>query len=216
MQWKLERFPMGIRGLFAVLCLLAMPLLSEAGKYNPTLEIGAKAARWENLPGADGKSYSLDDFKSADVLVIVFTCNSCPYAVDYEDRLIELAKRAATKDAKFKVVAVNVNLIKEDRLPAMKARAAEKHFNFPYLFDETQETAKAYGATFTPEFFVLNRERKLIYMGAMDDNTDAAKVKRRYVQEAIDASLAGKPVDVEETVAIGCRVRFQRKRGRSK
>lgn len=201
---------------FVAVLVLATPILATAGEFNPTLDIGAKAPVWAELPGVDGKPYSMDDFKSADVLVLVFTCNSCPYAVDYEDRIIELANLSQEKDAKFKVVAINVNLVKEDLLPAMKERATAKKFNFHYLFDESQQTAKDYGATFTPEFFVLNRERQVVYMGAFDDNTDAKKVTRRHVQEAIAATIAGDKIEISETVAIGCGVRYQRKRRRPK
>ena len=201
--------------LWLIVGLTLTPSFAPAGEYNPILSIGDSAPTWEKLPATDGKSYAFDDFKTADILVVVFTCNSCPYAVDYEDRLIKLAKQAESKDAKVKVIAINVNLVRADLLPAMKERAKTKKFNFPYLFDESQESANKYGATYTPEFFVLNRERKVVYMGALDDSTDAKKVKRQYVQEAIDAQLTGKKAEVSETVAIGCRVRYKRRRRRS-
>jgi hypothetical protein len=94
----------------------------------------------------------------------------------------------------------------------MKERAAKKGFRFPYVFDETQKIANEYGATFTPEFFVLGRDRKIVYMGAMDDNTDAAKAKINYVEAAVEAALAGKSPDVKETVGRGCLVRYDRRR----
>jgi hypothetical protein len=99
-------------------------------------------------------------------------------------------------------------------MPAMKARAKEKGFVFPYLFDETQQIAKAFGATRTPEFFVLNRERKIVYMGAMDDNPKAAEVKIRYVEEAINAALQGRGPTKAETPPIGCLIRFVRERAK--
>lgn len=184
----------------------------NAGEYNPVLNIGDKAPAWEKLPGVDGKSHSLSDLKDTPVVVVVFTCNSCPYAVDYEDRINALAKKHQGDSAKVKVVAINVNLVEADSLAKMQERAKAKGFAFPYLFDESQQIAKAYGATRTPEFFVLDAERKIVYMGAMDDNSDAAKVTKQYIAPAIEAALSGKAADVKETVAVGCNIRFARKR----
>ena len=110
-----------------------------AGEFNPVLDIKDPAPKWAALPATDGKRYAFDDFKEKDVLVVAFTCNSCPYAVDYEDRLIAFSRKI--KDSKVGFVAINVNKVEEDLLPAMKQRAKEKGFNFPYLFDETQEIA---------------------------------------------------------------------------
>lgn len=184
----------------------------SAGEYNPVLNIGDKAPAWEKLPGVDGKTHSLSDLKVTPVVVVVFTCNSCPYAVDYEDRINALAKKHEGVSAKVKVVAINVNLIEADSLAKRRERAKEKGFAFPYLFDESQQIAKAYGATRTPEFFVLDSERKIVYMGAMDDSSDAAKVTKQYVGPAIEAALSGTALEVKETVAVGCNIRFARKR----
>ena len=119
------------------------------------------------------------------VIVVVFTCNSCPYAVAYEDRIADFVKRRCSeKDAKVALIAINVNKVKADLLPAMKERAKKKKFRFPYVFDESQKTAKDYGATYTPEFFVLNRDRKIVYMGAMDDSPNPKNVKRQHVEIA--------------------------------
>lgn len=202
--------------LTRVLLLLLFAWGSEAsgGEYNQELEIGSPAPTWQNLPGTDGKTHSLASLRDKDVVVLAFTCNSCPYAVDYEDRLVELAKRYAGPQAKVAVVAVNVNRVEEDSLPQMKAKAQEKSFPFPYLYDESQQIAKDYGATRTPEFFVLDRDRKIVYMGALDDNTDAAQVTKHYVADAIEAALQGKPAPVAETVPIGCGIRFVRERSK--
>ncbi len=183
---------------------------ASAGEFNPVLDIKDPAPKWAALPATDGEKYSFDNFKDKDVLVVVFTCNSCPYAVDYEDRLIAFAKKI--KGTSVGLVAINVNKVEEDLLPAMKERAKEKGFNFPYLFDETQEIAKRYGAGYTPEFFVLNKERRVVYMGSMDDSPDAAKVKVRYVDLAVEAAMEGKLPAKQETVAIGCRIRIERSR----
>jgi peroxiredoxin len=184
----------------------------RAGEFNPVLSIGDEAPAWKDLPGVDGKTHSLSDLKKRPVVVVVFTCNSCPYAVDYEDRINALAKSHANKDAKVAVVAINVNLVAADSLPKMLTRSTDKGFAFAYLYDDTQEIARAYGATRTPEFFVLNSERKIVYMGAMDDNSDAEKVTKQYLKPAIDAALSGKVPDLKETVAVGCNIRFARKR----
>ncbi|MFT5324670.1 MAG: peroxiredoxin [Planctomycetaceae bacterium] len=190
--------------------------LAVSGEYNPVLSIGDKAPEWKNLPGIDGKKLSLSDLKKKDVVVLTFICNSCPYAVDYENRLIAFAKKHSGKESKVALVAVNVNKVDEDLPQKMKEKAKAKGFKFPYLFDETQQIAKDYGAGFTPEFFVLNKDRKVVYMGAMDDSPNADKVKRRYVDEAVAAALAGNLPEVRETVPIGCRIRIERTRRRKK
>ena len=147
---------------------------------------------------------------------MVFTCNSCPYAIDYEDRLVSFAREMSESKAKVALVAINVNKVEEDLLPAMKKRAEEKSFNFPYLFDETQQTAKDYGAVRTPEFFVLNEDRQLVYTGAMDDSSDGKKITKDYLREAVASTLAGKKIAIEETPPVGCGVRFDRVRRQPK
>ena len=183
-----------------------------AGTYNKQLTIGDPAPAWTDLPGTDGQKHSLAEFADKDVLVICFTCNTCPYAIDYEDRLIALAKKFSAEGNKCGLVAINANKVKDDLLPAMEERAKSKGFNFPYLHDETQQTAKSYGATFTPEFVVLNKERKVIYLGAMDDSPDGRKITKRYIEDAIAAALAGKKPEIAETPAVGCAVRYVKER----
>ncbi|QGQ23850.1 thioredoxin family protein [Gimesia benthica] len=194
----------------AVCSLVCLTVPVQAGKYNPVLDVGDQAPTWEKLPATDGKSYASDSFKDKDVLVIAFTCNSCPYAVDYETRLNQLAEKYQGKDSRVGVIAVNVNLIPADSPEKMKERAQKQGFVFPYLFDKSQQIGQAFGATRTPEFFVLNKDRKVVYMGAMDDSTDASKVKQNYVQQAIEAALQGKQPETTETIAIGCNVRYKR------
>lgn len=184
----------------------------RAGEFNEVLSIGDAAPVWTDLPGTDGKPHSLADLKSKDVVVLVFTCVSCPTAVDYEARIQALAELHSAPDSKVAVVAVCVNRVEEDKLPALTKRAKEKQFAFRYQYDESQQIAKKYGALFTPEFFVLDRNRKIAYMGAMDDSTDPAGVKTRYVEDAIAAALKGEKPAVTETIARGCRVRYARER----
>jgi peroxiredoxin len=192
----------------ATLCALPSP----AGQFNPTRSIGDQIQGWSQLPGTDDRLHSMEDLKAHDVIVVVFTCNSCPYAVDYEDRINTLAKKFADAKINAAVVAINSNKVEADLLPAMKQRAESKGFRFDYLFDESQEVAKQFGAVRTPEFFVLNKERKIAYMGAMDDSTKPESVTQRYVEAAVDAVLAGRSVAVTETAPIGCLIRFERRK----
>jgi peroxiredoxin len=183
-----------------------------AGKYNEVLEIGDRAPAWTDLPGVDGRKHSLADLKDKEVVVVVFTCNSCPIATDYEDRIIDFANRHAGADSKVGVVAINVNTVPADLLPKMKERAQAKKFPYPYLYDETQKIARDYGAIFTPEFYVLDKQRRVVYMGGRDDSSNPDKVRKKYLEPAVAAALAGKRPETTETVAIGCRVRYVRTR----
>lgn len=198
------------RFFFAISSILLAVCLAAAGEFNKTLSVGDAAPAWENLDGTDGKKHALADLKGKDVVVVVFTCNSCPVAVDYEDRVIAFAKKHAAADAKAAVVAINVNTIKEDQLPEMKKRAEKKKLPYPYLYDGSQAIAKKYGANYTPEFFVLNKERKVVYMGALDETSNAAEAKVNYLEAAVTAALAGKTVEKGETLARGCMIRYNR------
>jgi peroxiredoxin len=182
-----------------------------AGEFNQKLSIGDAAPTWEGLIGTDDQKHTLADLKDKEVVVLFFTCNSCPVAAKYEDRIIAFAKKYAGADSKVGLVAVNVNTIEEDLLPKMKEKAKEKNFPFPYLYDGTQKIAKDYGANFTPEFFVLNKERKVVYMGAMDDKAPPREATKTYLDSAVTAVLKGEKVDAAETSAsAGCRIRFER------
>jgi peroxiredoxin len=196
--------------IFKIIFLLTLTTAVRGGEYNPVLSIGDVAPVWKDLPGIDGQPHSLSDLKQSKAIVLVFTCNSCPYAIDYEERIIALTKQFAAQGVT--VVAVNVNKVPEDSLDAMKARAKSQGFNFAYLYDETQQIARDYGATYTPEFFVLDAQRKIAYMGALDDSPAADKVQEQHVAAALTALLAGTQPKVTETVAIGCRIRMERKR----
>lgn len=188
----------------------ASPLV--AGKYNSERNIGDQPDAWVDLPGTDGKTHSLNELANFDVVVVVFTCNSCPYAVDYEERINALAAKFQGVTSRATVVAINVNKIEADLLPAMKKRSEERKLKYPYLYDETQKIAKAYGAVRTPEFFVLNKERRIVYMGAMDDNTKADQVKTKYIEDVVSATLDGKTPSITETPPVGCAIRYVRER----
>lgn len=185
-------------------------LCAGAGEFNQVLDIGDPAPKWEKLPSTDGEPHSAEMLKDSPATVVVFTCNSCPYAQDIEERLVALQKKLAGQEVP--IVAINVNKIDEDRLPAMKEKAAQAGFDFPYLFDESQQIAKEFGAIKTPEFYVLDSDWRVVYMGALDDSPDGKNVTQRYVEPAVEAVLEGKEPEVTETVPIGCGIRYERER----
>ena len=193
---------------FAVILSLCS-VYASADEFNSVLKIGDAAPAWKKLPGVDGKEHSLEDLKDKKLVVVIFTCNSCPVATAYEDRIIAFAKKHAKEVG---VVAINVNRVAADSLEKMKARSEEKGFPFPYIYDESQKIAKDFGAQYTPEFFVLNADRKIAYMGGMDDSSETEKVTKKYLESAVDALLKGTKPETTETQAIGCRVRFAREK----
>ena len=198
-----------LRCLLLVLPLAIAAAFAHAGEFNPKLTIGAPAPAWKNLPGADDKQHSLADLKDARLVLVVFTCNSCDVAASYEDRIIAFAKKHKPNVA---VVAINVSTKPADALPLMQDRAKEKKFPFQYLFDKSQEIGKSYGANFTPEFFLLDANRKIAYMGAFDDNGNADKVKQNFIEQAVEATLKGGTTATTETAPRGCRIRYPRTR----
>jgi peroxiredoxin len=198
------------RAAVAITLFLAGPV--GAGEFNKKLNVGDSAPVWKDLPGTDGKKHSFEDHKNKDVVVVVFTCNSCPIALDYEDRVIAFGKKHSGPDAKVALVAINVNTIPDDRLDKMKIRAERKKYNFPYLYDETQKIAKDFGATYTPEFFVLNKDRKVVYMGALDDKNNESDAKTQFLEPAVSAALKGAKPEKGETLARGCMIRWKKER----
>jgi peroxiredoxin len=169
------------------------------------LKLGDPAPQWSGLQGTDGAKHSLADYAKAKVLVVVFTCNNCPVAKAYEDRLIALAKDYQPKGVQ--VVALDVN--KNEDLEEMKDRAKEKEFNFPYLNDPSQDSARDHGATNTPHVFVFDSPRKLVYRGGIDDNMEASDVKHSYLRDALDAILADKTPEKQETAHPGCSIKWK-------
>ena len=160
--------------------------------------------RTSSLHGTDGYDHSLNEYADAALLVLVQSCNHCPYVQAWEDRLIAIANDFANKGVC--VVAINSNDVSrypEDSFEAMKARAKERGFSFDYLFDEGQSLARALGAESTPEVFLFDAERKLRYHGAVDNSRDENAVTRSYLREAIDALMAGEDPPVTETDAPG-------------
>ena len=154
-----------------------------------------------------GRMTRIPDWKDAKALVVVFICNHCPIATAHEQRLIQLQKDYAGKGVQ--VVAISVSRQESDRLDKMKQRAAERGFNFPYVSDESQQAGRDFGATATPQAFVFDANRKVAYMGAIDNQLDPAAVKKSYLRDAIDAVLAGQMPSVTETRPVGCEIDYQ-------
>jgi peroxiredoxin len=164
-----------------------------------------------SLPGTDEKTYSADQYRQAKILGVVFTCNHCPYAKAWEDRLIN-AQRDFAKSG-VQMLLINSNdpaKFPDDSFENMKRRSKEKGYPFPYLFDESQEVAKSYGATRTPEVFLFDAGRVLRYHGAPDDNfEDPSAVTHHYLRDAIQALIAGRRPDTTDTKVIGCTIKWK-------
>jgi peroxiredoxin len=191
-----------------VVSLVALPAL--AGKYNKTISVGDKAPDISGLPAVcNGESCSLTlgDIKE-DIVVVVFLANHCPVVKAYEDRLIDFTN--AYKDKGVKVVGIAVSMIEEDKLPGIKEYTKKNKSNYLYAYDESQATGKAYGATNTPQFFVLDKERKIRYTGTLDDSQREDKVTKTYLKDAVDALLKGETPPIEETRPQGCGVTYRK------
>ncbi|WP_304198815.1 thioredoxin family protein [Flavobacterium alvei] len=201
-----------MKKLASLLVLTVVFILSSFATDVPTpYKIGDKATDFR-LKSVDGKMYSMVDYKDAKGFIVVFTCNHCPFAVKYEDRINDLAKRYKSKG--YILLAINPNdpaLEPTDSYELMKVRAKEKGFAFPYLFDEGQKIYPQYGATKTPHVFLLDKNQIVKYIGAIDDNVDsAADVKEKYLENAIAALESGKTPSPETTKAIGCSIKAKK------
>jgi thiol-disulfide isomerase/thioredoxin len=207
-----------------ILCLgLLTPLVMQsADELIYPLKIGAVAPDF-NLPGVDGKVYSLKDFKDFKILFIVFTANHCPTAQSYEDRIIQLVKDYRNKGVGVVAIAPNDPLAVRldemgytdlgDSMEDMKIRAKDKGFNFPYLFDgETEHTSRLYGPVSTPHVFIFDQQRKLRYQGWIDNSEKIGAATKHDARNAIEALLQGKPVPVENTKTFGCSIKWSDKR----
>ncbi|WP_298761610.1 thioredoxin family protein [uncultured Psychroserpens sp.] len=194
--------------LLAIVAFIATTAFAPVGTG---YDIGDIATDFK-LENIDGKMVSMADFKDAKGFIVVFTCNTCPYAVAYEDRVEALNKKYADKG--YPVIAImpnNTDVKPGDNMAAMKARAKAKGFTFPYLMDKGQKIYPQYGATKTPHVYVLEKTKKgpqVKYIGAIDDNyKDASAVTKTYVEDAVDALLVGKEVPEAKTRAIGCSIK---------
>ena len=195
--------------------LFALSLLTLSTANSPTKVDGYKIgdiATDFSLPNVDGDMVSLGDFKDVKGFIVIFTCNTCPYSVAYEDRIIALDKKYKSKG--YPVIAINPNdpaAIEGDELADMKVRAVEKGFTFPYLQDVGQQVYPQYGATKTPHVFVLQKEDEkniVRYIGAIDDSSRNPKnVTKRFVEKSVNDLLAGKTLTITRTKAIGCSIK---------
>jgi peroxiredoxin len=192
-------------------CGVCLVMLTAGGPVKKGYDVGDTAIDFK-LKNVDGKMVSLADFKDAKGFIVIFDCNTCPYSKAYNERIIALSKKYSKT---FPMIAINSNSPESagDSFEEM-VRYAKKHgYDFPYLIDETQEIAKAYGATNTPHVFVLAKtstDLKVAYIGTIDDSArNASSVTKRYVEDAVDELLAGKPVTTSRTKAIGCGIRWK-------
>jgi peroxiredoxin len=201
-----------------LLAVLTMgPAMLSAGEFNAVLDIGDPMPAFENLPTTDGGTLSSGDLTES-VVVLVSLANHCPWVKGMDPGLVALADQFKAEDVR--VVGFAVNLREDDRLPAMKKHAEKNGYNFTYMFDQSQEIGRQLGATRTPEYFVFDAERKLVYMGLLTNSP--ARVTRSgeisfisgepvdfYVADAINATLKGEPVEPAETRAHGCTVKYE-------
>jgi peroxiredoxin len=202
---------MKIKAMFMLaICLL---LLTAAQPFKSGYGVGDRVADFK-LKSTDGKMVSLTDYKNAKGVIVIFDCNTCPYSKAYNERIISLNNRYAEKG--FPVIAINANDPEKspgDSFDEMVQHAKSNSYKFPYLFDETQAVARAFGATNTPHVFILEKtadDFKIVYIGAIDNNVrDANAADKKYVQQAIDALLEGKEIPATKTKAVGCGIKWK-------
>ena len=174
-----------------------------------TLPLGTRAPAFA-LPAVDGSRRSLDDYADAQALAVVWSCNHCPYVQAWEGRMKEIQREYAARGVRLVAISSNdADSYPEDSFEEMQRRAEREGFNFDYLYDEDQSVARALGAERTPEVFLFDRERRLVYHGAIDDNRDDRAVSRHYLREALDAVLEGREPPIRETPAVGCTVKWK-------
>lgn len=202
-----------VRLMIGACLLLTLAAWQQPEALGPGYGIGDAVTDFR-LRNVDGRTMALSDFSAAKGAIVVFTANHCPFSRAYEDRLIALHQRY--QPLGFPVLAINPNdpaAYEEDSFDNMKLRAREKAFPFPYLLDESQEVARAFGATRTPHVVVLKREGdrfRVQYMGAVDDSSqDASGVTRRFVEDAVNNLLTGKPVSLNTTKSVGCAIKWK-------
>lgn len=190
-----------------VICALSLP---AAKTISPGHGVGDTVSDFK-LKNFDGKMVALSDYVDVKGLILIFDCNTCPYSKAYNDRIVALHTKYASRG--FPVVTINSNDGPGDSFEDMVARAKDKNYNFPYLFDDTQRVATAFGATNTPHVFVLKRKAAsfvVAYIGAIDNNPrNASQADKKYVEDAVNALLRGESVPVEKTKAVGCGIKWK-------
>jgi len=174
-----------------------------------SIAIGTDAPSFD-LPGVDGGNHRLDDYADAAVLVLTQSCNHCPYVQAWEGRMKAIQNDYADRGVRLVAISSNdAQQYPDDSFEAMQRRAREREFNFDYLYDESQDVARALGSERTPEVFVFDRGRRLVYHGAIDDSRDEDAVQRNYLREAIEAALGGIDPPEPETQPVGCSVKYR-------
>jgi thiol-disulfide isomerase/thioredoxin len=202
---KMKQFiASGVAAWFVVLSVSANAASLKLGELAPMAGVKMK--------NVDGKEASIADVAGKNGTLVVFTCNHCPFAKAWEGRLAEIGN--AYKEKGVGVIAINANdpsAFPEDSFDVMQQRAKEKGYQFPYAVDGTSDIARAFGATRTPEAFLFNKDGKLVYHGAIDDDQDATKVTKNFLRDALDALIDGKTIPVSETKFIGCSIKYRPK-----
>ncbi len=174
-----------------------------------TLSLGAAAPPFD-LPGVDGRNHALDDYAVAPALAVIWSCNHCPYVQAWEGRMIELQRDYGARGVRLVAISSNdAERYPADSFEAMQERARERGFNFDYLYDGDQAVARAYGPERTPEVFLFDGDRRLVYHGAIDDSYDEERVSRHHLRDALDAVLAGREPAEAETPPVGCTVKWR-------
>ena len=194
----------------AAMTMIVLSSFTASAVYN----VGDKAADFK-LKNVDGKMVALADYPKAKGFIVIFTCNHCPFAQAYEERIKELDKKYASLG--YPVIAINPNdkeIVPDDSYEAMQERAKDKKYTFAYLYDESQAVAKSFGATRTPHIYILSKEKQGLvvkYIGAIDDNTDdPSAVKTKYVENAMQEMMNGKEVSQNFTKAVGCTIKWKK------
>jgi peroxiredoxin len=187
--------------------MILLVILIAANPIKQGYEVGDIASDFK-LKNVDGRTVSLADYKNAKGFIVIFDCNTCPYSKAYNQRIIELHEKYSSKD--FQLITINPNNDSGDFFEDMVRRAKKKNYKFPYLIDEKQKVARTFGATNTPHVFVLTKELKVAYIGAIDDSPrDAESASKHYVEDAVNALLTNAPVPVTKTKAIGCGIKWK-------
>ncbi|MCC7419478.1 MAG: thioredoxin family protein [Planctomycetaceae bacterium] len=206
------RFSWFRAALVASIAVGVSAALAADSKFNRKLNVGSKAPSWKGLPGVDNKSHALADHKDARAVVVFFTSNHCPTSAQYESRVRRLI--ADFRDRKLAVIAINPGTEASETLEKMTRRARDRKYDFAYVRDHEQQTAKEYGAVCTPHYFLLgpaddDGTRRIAYMGAFDDSMDVDRVENHYLRDAVEAVLSGKTVEVPESRPFGCPIDFE-------